>query len=417
MARRTQNFRRSRDHDRSDSADGRLIVDQTHFDEVVERITASSAVAIDTEFHREGTYYPKLALIQLGFPQDGGRASTLDEVVLVDPQRVDVSALRAGLESECVFVFHAARQDLEILHLACGTGPRHLVDTQVAASFVGFSTPSLGALVEAELGVRLAKEDRLTDWMRRPLSRAQLEYAASDVAYLLPLWDRLRATLDELGRIEWAEEAFVELGADDSVVREPTTAWIRLRELRTLRGHSLAVAQALATWRERVAARQDVPVRSVLSDMGIASMAQAKPAKAEQVRSLRGVEGRNLRGGLIDEALAVVANADREPQQLPQPSGYELGQDLRPAVTLVTAWLAQRAKDLRLDPATLGTRADVEAFLARRPDARLGLGWRAGVVGDFIESLVNGSSAVAFEQGRGLIVVERAPGESTETSP
>lgn len=377
----------------------RLIDDQQGFDEMVDRLIVSGRVALDTEFHREGSYFPRVALLQF---------ATTSERILVDPLAVDIRGLGALLNSDVEIVMHACRQDLEILALECGAMPKHLIDTQIAASHIGYSTPALALLLERELRIKLGKEDRLTDWMRRPLSPSQLAYAIADVDHLLPLWDALRAKITKLGRLEWVSEAFDEVLQDASFGRDPELAWVRIRELRHIKGTSLAVAQAIASWRERTAARLDVPVRTILADMGIVGLAQSKPTSINGVKAARGVEPRNLKGDLASEVLAVVAGAlSNDPRPLPPGSGYDLSASLKPAVTLVTAWLTQLAKDLELDPTTLGTRADVEAFLAHRPDARLAKGWRAKVAGDLIGSLVQGEAAVAFDQRHGLILIDR----------
>ena len=141
-------------------------------------IAGQPRLAIDTEFHRERTYFPKVALIQVGWSSG---------VALVDPLNVDVSPLRSVLESEVLIVMHAAGQDLEVMDRICGMMPRRLFDTQLAAGFLGMSSPSLSSLHERELGLRLPKSDRLTDWLVRPLSTSQQNYAASDVAHLLEI--------------------------------------------------------------------------------------------------------------------------------------------------------------------------------------------------------------------------------------
>jgi ribonuclease D len=382
-----------------------VLTTQAEFADLVEAVLAAPRVALDTEFHREGTYYPKVALLQL---------ATEDRRALVDPLAVDIAALRPVLESDVEIVMHASRQDLEILKLECGITPRRLVDTQVAAGFVGYSNPSLAALLERELGVRLGKEDRLTDWMRRPLSNSQKSYALADVDHLLQLWDRLRERLIELGRLDWAEEAFRELTIESNYERDPDRAWLRIRELRHLRPAAMTAAQRLAAWRERTAASRDVPIRSVLSDMAIVGLAQARPTTAKGVAAARGVESRNLRGQSTDEIVATIrAATGSDPRPYPSKDGVDVPADLKPAVTLVTAWISQLAKDLELDPATLGTRADVEAFVADNPEARLAHGWRAEVAGNLIRSLVEGRAAVAFEPDRGLVLVDRN-GPSTD---
>src|SRR5690606_17819578 len=150
----------------------------------------------------ERTYFPALALVQIGWP---------DELVLIDPLAIDVRSLGRLFDSDVVAVFHAAQQDLDVLTHAVGSVPRRFFDTQIAGGFVGYGTPSLVALLNGELGLNPPKGDRLTDWLRRPLSDAQREYAAADVAHLLELQDRLLVQLDELGRVGWVSEACDEL--------------------------------------------------------------------------------------------------------------------------------------------------------------------------------------------------------------
>ena len=171
------------------------IDEQSVFNSFVEELIKSSRVGIDTEFHREKTYWANLALIQI--VGDNG-------IVLVDPVAVDINGLSRVLDGPATIVMHAASQDLEVLDRACGTIPRHIFDTQIAAGFLGMSTPSLASLVERYEGVQLAKGDRLTDWFERPLTATQQAYAASDVAYLFSLHDQITANLRRLGRLEWA---------------------------------------------------------------------------------------------------------------------------------------------------------------------------------------------------------------------
>jgi ribonuclease D len=164
---------------------------QSELEALVDELCESEAYALDTEFHRERTYLPVLALIQIATP---------DRISLVDPFAIDVRPLKRALEHDNVCVMHAAAQDLEILDLACGATPRRLFDTQIAALFCGYRTSSLGKLVEGFLDLQLDKSAQLTDWTRRPLPDADLSYAASDVAHLLELRDALSRELRSRGR-------------------------------------------------------------------------------------------------------------------------------------------------------------------------------------------------------------------------
>ena len=170
----------------------RWVATEEALTETIEHLATAPAYALDTEFHRERTYYPKAALIQLAIE---------DLIALIDPLAVDIAPLSTLFDSDAIAVVHAAQQDLEVLTRACGTVPRTLFDTQLAAGFVGYSSPALTNLLAAELSVRLLKGDRLTDWLARPLSDEQCEYAASDVAHLLELRDSFVARLVANGRL------------------------------------------------------------------------------------------------------------------------------------------------------------------------------------------------------------------------
>ncbi len=377
-----------------------LVTEISHLKRVVTDAAAQERYAIDTEFHRERTYFPQVALIQL---------TVGSEIWLIDPLEVDPAPLAELLNGEGLCVVHAGIQDLEVLELACGTVPSRLVDTQIAAGFLGVSTGSLTSLLDRFLAVDLPKGDRLTDWLRRPLTDDQLRYAASDVEFLLPLVDHLWAELSDLGRTSWVEEECSLMLSRPRTRRPPDEAVTRIKEARGLRGKSQRVATAVAAWRERRAAELDVPVRQVLSDLGVVAVAQQTPGSIKELRSLRGVDSRHLRDGAGTELLAAVQTGLKmKPDRNRQPRSPELPRHLRPVVTLVTAWVSQLARDNQLDPALLATRADVEALLRKDPECRLLTGWRQEMVGKPIAQLVSGNAAVAFDTDGHLVLEARS---------
>jgi ribonuclease D len=349
--------------------------------------------AIDTEFHRERTYFPRLALVQVAWP--GG-------IALVDPLAVDPKAFTRLFESSSLAVAHAAQQDLDVLSHAVGAIPSRLFDTQVAAGFVGYGTPSLASLLQGELGITPAKGDRLTDWLQRPLTEAQRSYAAADVASLLELQDKLVAQLAELDRLAWAEEACEELRQRRTGAVDPEMAWLRLKDARSLRARARAVAQAVAAWREREAAATDTPVRQVLPDLAILGIAQRQPSTLEELAQARGVDDRHRRGRLAREILAAVADGKQAPPPALPETVDDLDRTKRPAVTLVSAWVSQVARDARIDTALLATRADLVAIIRGDPNARLARGWRAQLVGDGITRLMEGRAGLTFD-GQGSL--------------
>ena len=375
--------------------------------DVVARLADEPRYAIDTEFHRERTYAPRLALLQLAWS---------DGCALVDPLAVDPAPLASVLEGPGIAVLHAAGQDLEVLLRACGTVPSCLFDTQVAAGFLGFSTPSLATLLDRVLDVPLPKGDRLTDWLRRPLTTGQLDYAVADVAWLLPLTDALVAELEATGRRTWVEEELELIRTRSRTMPDPDLAWMRLKEARSLRGKSRGVAAAVAAWRERKAARLDIPARQVLPDLAVLGVAGSMPKSPGALRAVRGVDERHLRGGAADELLAAVAAGRELPEAATgEPRRDDVDRDLRPAVALVAAWIAQLGRDLRIDPTLLATRGDLAAFLNGDPDARLATGWRNTLIGQPIRDLVDGRAALAFGRTgagtRGGLVLEERSGK------
>ncbi|HVN51154.1 MAG TPA: HRDC domain-containing protein [Acidimicrobiales bacterium] len=367
---------------------------------VVGALRGEPAYAVDTEFHRERTYFPRLALVQIAWDE---------HLALIDPLAVDVAPLGEVFDGRGVAVLHAADQDLEVLDLACGTIPSRVFDTQVAAGFVGMSNPSLAALYERVLGIRVPKGHRLTDWLARPLDDQQLDYAAGDVEHLLEVYEKLLVELDARGRRQWVLDECEELRTRERGARDPDEAWRRVKEIRQLRGTPRRVAQAVAAWRERRAAATDQPVRHVLPDLAIVGIAQRHPKTVDQLRQVRGLDDRHLRGPQASEILAAVADASDAPPR-PQNDGesHELERELRPAVALVSAWVSQLSRNLEIDTGLLGTRADIEALLRGDRDARLAHGWRAELVGEPIRRLVDGEAALAFDRGGELRLEARS---------
>lgn len=382
-------------------ADHFLVEDEAALDELVKALLDASEYAVDTEFHRERTYFPTVALVQIKWD---------DQIALVDPLTVDLHPLAPVLTGPGLAVMHAASQDLEVLQRACGAVPSRLFDTQLAAGFLGFTTPSLASLAERILGVDLPKASRLTDWLRRPLGDDQQRYAASDVAHLLELTRRLRDELESVGRLGWAEEECEELRARGWGPPDPEDAWLRLKEGRSLKGRARAVAREVAAWRERRAAETDQPVRHVLSDLAIVGIATNPPKTTEQLRRVRGIDERVVRGRLGEELLAAVERGRERPDDARPPRRDDVERDQRPAVALVSAWLSQLGRDLRIDPTLLATRSDLAAFLGSDPNARLAAGWRRDLLGEPVRRLLAGEFALAFD-GNGGLELERRSGE------
>ena len=368
--------------------------------QVVSDAATADAYALDTEFHRERTYYPRLALVQIAWH---------DRLAIIDPLAVPISPLAKLLEGDGLAVLHAAEQDLEVLYHECGTRPGRIFDTQIGAGFIGYSSPSLATLHERLLGVELAKEARMSDWFQRPLPEHMLAYAAADVERLLEISDILQKELRARGRLEWAQEECELLLERADSGRSPETAWLRIKEVRRMEGRTRAVAQEVAGWREKFAAHKNQPVRHVLSDLGVAVIAQRMPKTLAQLRGLRGVEPRNLRKGADKELLAFLDEIrDVELKVEPATKPPRLDPTLKPAVSLISSWAAQHAAEAELDPALVATRSDIESLLRGDPDCRALSGWRADIIAKPVHQLLEGTAAVAFDDQRKLTLEERS---------
>ena len=375
----------------------RWIEDESALDEVIDEILLQPRYAIDTEFHREKTYYPKLALVQLKWGE---------KTALVDPLAVDPRGLASLFESEILAVFHAAQQDLEVLRHASLVAPKNIFDTQIAAGFLGYSTPSLATLVQAIKKVALSKGDRLTDWLRRPLTTAQCVYAADDVAHLLDLHDELSSQLNELGRTVWVADACNDLVARPSGPIDSRLAWLKLKEARSLKGSSRGVAQAVGQWREERAMRSDHPPRRVMSDMALLGIAQRVPKNVEELASTRGVDDRHLSSEFCKEIMTAIREGAQHTIELPSHESDDVEKWARPALTLITAWVGELARKNKIDATLLATRSDISAFLRKSPDARLTQGWRAAVVGEDLNRILSGTVGLSVDRDGHLKLIE-----------
>ena len=357
------------------------------------RLKSVEVYSLDTEFHRERTYYPQLALMQINVE---------GSIYLIDTTKLDPAAIAELLDNRALVLLHAAQQDLDVLQLVCDTKLTNIFDTQIAAGFVGYSTPSLSALVQRELGISLPKGDRLTDWLRRPLSDDQRSYAAADVEHLPALYESITAQLREAGRVSWAQDACGELAARPSSLIEPERAWLRIKDVRTLKPRSRGVAQAVAQWREERAQRLNIPVRQVLADLALLGIAQRAPRTVDELSQARGVDGRYTKGSIAEEILRAVDRGREIEAEFPRNDVEEFDRDLRPAATLMSAWISEVATRERIEVALLGTRADIIDYLRGATASRLRQGWRAEVLGADLADLVSGQAGIAFDGSGGL---------------
>lgn len=362
-----------------------VITDDAALAEFAGRLRNEPWIAVDTEFLRERTYYPKLCLIQI--------AST-SEIACIDPLAVtDLSPLAAlWADAAVTKIFHAASQDLEILLQACGELPRPVFDTQIAATLLGYSDQvAYARLVADRLGVSLEKSHARSDWSRRPLGAEELNYAADDVRYLAQLYPEMEAELSRRGRRDWLDGEFAALNDPDRYRPDPARAWQRIRGTRRLRAVQRRVLARLAEWRERQAMAADKPRGWIVKDDVLLNLALKRPADMAGLARIRSLPDavRDKHGG---ELLALIADAPEQPplpgveEELRPPS---LG-DREPLVDLLMAGLRERAAATGIAMGVLASRKELERLIAGERDLPLLKGWRYEAAGEALLELLEG---------------------------
>lgn len=378
------------------------VTDTPSLRELVEQLRSAPAVAIDTEFMRERTYFARLCLIQL---------ASDDVAAIVDPLAIDdLSPLKELLtDPKVVKVFHAGSQDLEIFYRIFGVATAPVFDSQVAATLAGFPQQvGYGALVKDVMGVTLDKGDTYTDWAKRPLSATQVEYALNDVRYLTEIRRRLLSEMEREGRIDWLAADFSRLEDPATYEVVPRELWRRVKRVSSLNRRQLAVAREVAAWREEEAQRRDVPKRWVVGDESIIEIARRAPKTADELLAIRGVAdkiGRGAQQGLLSAVAAGVAVPDADLPSLEKrrrPVG-----DVDGAVDLMIALVRLRAREHGVAMPLMASRDDLERLAAGEKEASPLLeGWRKKMVGDELVALLEGRLELRLESG--VLVVEQA---------
>ncbi|PZR93332.1 MAG: ribonuclease D [Stutzerimonas stutzeri] len=360
------------------------------------RLAQHPFVTVDTEFLRETTYYPKLCLIQMASPE---------EAVMVDPlaEGIDLAPFMALMtDQNVVKVFHAARQDLEIVWMLGRVLPTPLFDTQVAAMVCGYGD-SVGyeQLVNDLAKARIDKSSRFTDWSRRPLSEAQLVYAESDVTHLRDIYLALQADLAASGRESWVAEEMAVLNSPGTYEVKPENAWQRLKG-RLRKPKELAVLMELAAWREREAQQRDVPRQRVLKDDALMDIVQRAPRSVEALGELRSVPNGFERSRAGGEVLAAVGRAlALDPHSLPRLE-RERGRPSNGAVLdLLKVLLKATADAERVAPKIIASSDDLEEIAGDdEADVPALHGWRRELFGEKALALKNGALALRIVRGR-----------------
>lgn len=370
-------------------------------------LAAHDYVAVDTEFLRETTFWPKLCVVQLAGP---------DTAVVVDAlaDGLDMTPFLDLMKNEAVMkVFHSGRQDIEIIFNMGGFVPHPVFDTQVAAMVCGFGDSiSYDQLVGRVSGHHIDKSSRFTDWTRRPLTEKQFDYALSDVTHLRDVYHHLKKRLADQGRTDWVAEEMEVLTSRETYDLEPENAWTRLK-LRVKKPIELAILKELAAWREREARSRDVPRSRVLKDDTIYEIAADQPKDTAALGNLRSLSKGYERSRAGEEILACVKRAMAIPRdQLPSiPRGKPMPDGAGAAVDLMKVLLKLVCEKHGVASKVVATVDELEAIATDdAADVPALKGWRRELFGAEALKLKHGGLALSFD-GRKVIAVECEPAE------
>ncbi len=372
---------------------------QAALEDFVERARTSRLLAIDTEFLREKTYYPKLCLMQI---------ATDEERVIIDPFAVgDLKVLRALFEDEnIVKVFHAGHQDIEIILYDIGCVPHPIFDTQVAAAILGQTQQiGYGALVHAMCGVKLKKVDSFTDWSVRPLSESQISYAEDDVVYLPRIYDAQCKALKEKGRLHWLDDELREMERPETYMPDERDRWRRLKHVAQLSRRQMAAAREMASWREIEARKRNVPRKWILTDEQIVESCKREPRTIDDLFMVRGMRERLTTRdarALIELVSAALDSAPDAWPELPVSGRSEQNVDVQ--VDMLMAIVRVRARENDVAIPTLASHSDlVEIARGHYQDVDILKGWRKKIVGAELLDFLEGRIALAIEGGKVVI--------------
>src|SRR5262245_20874100 len=369
---------------------------------VCSRMAKHPFVTVDTEFLRETTYYPLLCVAQMASPE---------EAVVIDALAtgLDLGPFFALMANESVVkVFHAARQDIEIVWNMAKTIPHPIVDTQVAAMVLGYGDSiSYDQLVQRITGDALDKSHRFTDWTRRPLTDAQIAYAVSDVTHLRDVYLKLATDLEKRERSNWVEAEMEVLTSPDTYRADPERAWERLKN-RVRKPKELAVLMEVAAWREREAQTRDVPRGRVIKDEVLVDITVQAPTTIErlgQLRSLpKGFERSRWGDQIVD---AVKRGIDRDPKSLPRLERFKPAPNGAATVELLKVLLRMTSERYGVAAKIIATVEDLDRIAANdEADVPALKGWRRELFGDKALALKRGRLALAVDKGR-VVTVEK----------
>ncbi len=362
----------------------------------------SEWIALDTEFIREKTYYPRLCLIQVC---NGEIAACVDPLRLNDLQPL----LKILYDDRIVKVLHAARQDLEIFLNDYQRLPMPVFDTQPAAALLGHGDQiGYANLVNLVLDVELPKDQSRTDWSQRPLNAQQTRYALDDVVYLGQLYSQMHSQLSERGRLQWLSADFAMLADPDTYYPQPETMWQRVKGRQRLRGRQLAVLQTLASWRETQARARNLPRKWILKDEVLIELSRRIPRDLSGLAQVRGIEPAQLRrdGKVLLESIAQAADSVQAQWPQDKARGKPLSIQQEAMVDLLSAALRLLGEQHQLSPLAIASHKELEHFVRGDADCPLLEGWRYALAGSTLQALLRGERQLKVQDGHLAMIAD-----------
>ncbi len=362
---------------------------------VCQEFANSEFVSVDTEFVREQTYYPQLALIQIANDQ---------LITCIDPVAIeDLTPVKELFANPAVTkVFHAAGQDMEIFYLLFGELPQPLFDTQVAATVLGYGDQiGYAALVKELLNIELDKSHTRTNWLQRPLDAKQITYAEDDVRYLAELYPMLVNSLEKQGRTKWLDEDFAALTDPSRYQIEPQNAWKKVKGTNKLKGLQLAILQQLCIWREQRAIDKNKPRRWIAADNILLDIARLRPKDIEGLEKIRGMPA-NLLQRHGKTLLQCLRDAEATPkEQWPNQSRPKrLSNNDEALVDALTTIIKLCADQHQITASTLASRKELEQLVRGERELPILTGWRRHHGGEQLLNFLEGKSQLAIQQGQ-----------------
>lgn len=360
-----------------------------------QQIANTTWMTVDTEFLREKTYYPQLCLLQV---------ATDEAIACIDPIALNdlTPVLDLIYNPDIAVVFHAARQDLELLYLIRNELPTNVFDTQLAATVLGYGDQiGYGNLVKLCVNVELDKAHSRTDWTKRPLDPDQIDYAADDVRYLRDVYKILSQQLADKKRTHWLDDDFSILTNIDTYLVKPETMWRKVKGFGRLKGIQLAILQRLAAWREQRAVSSNRPRRWILKDDVLLDLSKMAPETLDKFSLIRGLESNTInrygKALLAEISLAKVIPKEQWPS-VKKTEPLSPQQDS--IVDALLALLRKYCIEQQIAPVAVASRKDIERMVAGETDIPLLQGWRNEIVGHYLKAFLNGEVTISTDQNQ-----------------